>query len=172
MTTTWKTRAQLGLAPPIMSHLSPRHDRVLGVTVHWTATTNLAPDAVWKTIQRNEQAAGYGDIAYNAGFTDAGEILAGRDNGWVGAHATSEANVANRTTYGIAYVGNGRPTVQAVQALRAYLYVVILTLKLPHPIQLLGHQEWEPFGGIATACPGSIEPIVRAIRNELHAQIP
>lgn len=113
----------------------------------------------------------YGDISYNAGCTDGGLILAGRDPRWVGAHARTLHNVANLSTYGIAYLGSGSPTPAAVQALRAYIYVVILSLGHGHPIILPGHQDWRPFGGIATACPGQLEPIVKIIRHDIGAGV-
>lgn len=169
MTTRWLRRDAIGLAPPNTAHLAVRHDRVLGVTVHWTAGNSHDAPAQWRAIQADEMHRGYGDIAYNAGVADDGSLLEGRANGWVGAHALSGHELANRTTFGVAYIGNGNPTPAAITALKAYLFVVALELKLSAPILLLGHQDWLPFGGIPTACPGTLEPIVRQIRAAIHA---
>lgn len=174
MTIKWVSRNDLGLAMPNPSHLQVRpgggRSGVIGVTVHWTVTPNGNPHSTWKAIQHDEMTnKGYGDISYNAGVTDQGEILEGRSPLYVGAHALAHGNIANLSTYGVAYVGNGEPTGAAIDALKAYIFVVILSLRLGHPIILPGHQDWLPFGGIPTACPGTMERIVRDIRRQIGA---
>lgn len=180
---TWVSRAQCGLAPPNLARLSERNPggdwraRVLGVTVHWTGgNAGGDPHAYWRTLQAqamsgaNVNGTRYGDIEYNAGFDDAGEILDGRSNVFEGAHATSRNNIANTVTLGLAYLGAGEPTPQALAAMRAYVFVTIFELHLPQPIILVGHQDWAPFGGIPTACPGSLELPVRILAHQLQAQ--
>lgn len=175
MTVQWKTREQCGLRAPNPGKLALRANGpkggVLGVTVHWTGfASGPDPLATWRGIQRAEMEAEYGDLSYNAGVTDGGLILAGRDAKYVGAHAKAHANLANLSTYGVAYIGDRAPTPAGIQALRAYIYVTILSLRLGHTILLPGHQDWVPFGGIPTACPGTLEPVVRAIRLDIGAK--
>jgi hypothetical protein len=111
----------------------------------------------------------YGDIEYNAGITYDGRILAGRDNKYVGAHAYSANNVANRTLLGVCILGNEPPTQAAEQALSAYLFVVTAMLHRPDPIVLCTHREIVAHGGITTDCPGGAwEDVVRFIRAAHH----
>jgi hypothetical protein len=184
-------RTRCGLEPPNLAHLSRRTDPLVGVTVHWTDTAlpNVhdvgrqvyarAALAAWQQIQREYMSGNnvnhevYGDTPYNAAFDDTGRILAGRGNFFVGAHALVNNpnpaidNAANRFTLGLAYLGAGEPTRLALEAMDAYLYLA--HYEVGHGILVLGHQEWAPFGGISTACPGSIEQPVRDVRAKLAA---
>lgn len=162
--TTWVTRQQCGLAAPDTSRLSVRSDKIVGVTKHHTGGS--APRSphdslrLWRDLQaqamsgNNVNHTRYGDIEYNAGFDDFGQILVGRDNRWNGAHATSNGNLANRLTLGLAYLGDNSPTPQALAAMHAYIYVA--SYGIGHAAWVLGHQDWIKAGGIATACPGSV----------------
>ena len=170
MTVTWISRADAGLRAPDVAHLTERHAGtrpLVGATVHHTATpgidTPAEAEAAWRAIQlaaldgRLESGDVYGDIPYAAGFDDWGRIYVGRAQGhYVGAHARSNLNVANETTFGVAYIGENEPTDAALEALQAYLYVVSITIhaSAAAPLRIMSHREWEPFGGTATDCPG------------------
>lgn len=167
------TRAQCGLAPANLAHLSIRSpDRPVGITVHCTVTPTSDPVATWRQIQQeylsgnNVNHAVYGDIPYNDGITLDGRILQGRDHRYVGAHALSAYNVANRVTLGVALIGTGANiTPQAVTALRQYIYLA--TLELGHRPLLFDHYDWRALGGIATACP---DPPTAFVVGQLRAE--
>lgn len=171
--TTWVPRNQIPLDPPALDRLSLRQDQIDGVAVHWNGgpVPYNALYPTWHGLQtmamsgQNVNHTAYGDIEYNAGITYDGRILAGRDNKFVGAHATSFNNVANRTLLGVCMLGNEPPTEAATQALGAYLFVVIAMLHRPDPIVLCSHREIVTHGGISTQCPGdAYENVVRYIR--------
>lgn len=169
MAVDWLSADELGLVKPDYSRLEARADPIRGVVVHWidNVPEPHQPAAVWRELQRaamdgeNVNHTFYGDIEYNAGVCESvahpgnGTILVGRDNDYVGAHALSEGNVANRTTLGVAVLGNAL-TPGVVQALLAYLYVVRVA-EVAHgtPFVLEGHRELAPIGGISTVCPGA-----------------
>jgi hypothetical protein len=167
----WITRAQSGLVAP--RPMTPRTDQLIGVTVHHTASAQppvpLDSLALWRQLQADAMSGNnvnhtqYSDIEYNAAFDDFGQILVGRQNDVVGAHATSSNNIANRVTLGFAYLGNSdihTPSSQAIAALHAYLYVV--ALELGHAPFVLGHKDLVGIGGIPTACPGhAVEVLIR-----------
>jgi hypothetical protein len=165
MTVRWVTRAQSGLAAPDHSRLSPRTDPIVGVTKHHTAgetpRTPLDSLRIWREIQSSAMSGAnvnhtrYGDIEYNAGFDNFGQVLVGRDNGVVGAHATSTSNVANRLTLGIAFIGSGDPTADALHALAAYVFVVAYSITHHTPLDF-AHRDWARYGGIVTDCPGDV----------------
>jgi hypothetical protein len=158
------TRAQAGLAPPNPARLSHRTDKPWGVTKHHSASspprTAMDSIALWRELQReamsgnNPNHVQFGDIEYNVGFDDFGQILIGRDTQWVGAHATSSNNVANRMTFGIAFLGMDPTTPAAMEALRAYAWCA--SASFGHAAIMLGHQDWARWGGIPTACPGQV----------------
>jgi hypothetical protein len=163
-TVRWISRAQCGLATPNPARLTKRTDQVWGVTKHHTGGNRprSASESMgqWRALQAaamsgaNVNHTRYGDIEYNVGFDDFGQILVGRGNEWVGAHATSRNNVANRQTFGAVYLGSGDPSPAAMQAFHAYCYVAGFTLG--HAPLTLGHLDWVKWGGIPTACPGRL----------------
>lgn len=182
MTTSWITREQIGMAPANVAHLTPRRSStppLVGATVHHTDTAWVRNrhDALnaWKQIQASAMNGSlpsgdrYGDTPYAAGIDDWGGILVGRDQGhYVGAHATSTGNHANVQTFGVAYIGGDAPTPAAIEALRAYLWLVAFTLHRPTPIVLMTHREWNQFGGISTACPGNrLQAVTEQIRRQI-----
>jgi len=152
-------RSQWGAAPENPARLSERApDKVVGITVHVTVTPTNDPLRKWRQIQteylngNNVNHTKYGDIPYNDGITLDGRIVEGRAHHWVGAHATSATNVANRVTLGVALIGTGNGiTPDAKAALRAYVYLA--TLELGHRPLLFDHYDWAAMGGISTACP-------------------
>lgn len=169
MTVRWVTRNQCGLVLPNFSHLSTRNDKPWGITKHHTGSARpvvpLDSLRLWRELQAEAMSGNnvnhtvYGDIEYNVGFDDFGQILIGRDTRYVGAHAASKDNVANRFTFGIAYLGglvtntdDGQPRGQAMDALKAYAYVA--SFVFGHAALTLGHLDWAKWGGIATSCPG------------------
>ena len=164
MTVTWIRREQSGLVAPNPNRLSHRVDKPWGVTKHHTGgaepRTPQESCAIWRSLQQqamsgqNVNHTAYGDIEYNVGFDRFGQILIGRDTQWNGAHATSRNNLANRMTFGIAYLGLDPSTPQAMEALKAYAFVA--SYSFGHAAIMLGHMDWVKWGGIATACPGQV----------------
>lgn len=170
------TRAECGLAPANTSRLGSRFDLVTGITWHCTGSPTADPLDKWRQIQQLAMEGKlpsrdlYGDHPYNAGIVldgeHAGAILPGRDPKWVGAHATSTHNVANRTTIGVAILGDGSHlTPAALTAMSAVVYVLAFgTYK--RGLLAFDHRDWRALGGIATACPGSaVEAQVAVMRH-------
>lgn len=166
------SRAEWGALAENPARLSERQpSRIVGVTVHHTASSGADPIGEWRGIQRaamsgkNVNGTIYGDIEYNDGFDAVGRLYVGRAHHWKGAHALSARNLANETTLGLAYIGNGdHLTAPAIAALRAYLYLA--TLEIGHRPLLFDHADWRPLGGIATHCPGAqLETVVQSIRD-------
>lgn len=172
-------RAQCGLAPPNLSRLSHRApDQLIGVTVHCTVTPTADPVATWRQIQaeylsgNNVNHQAYGDLPYNDGITLDGRILTGRGHEWVGAHALSSNNLANRLTLGVALIGTGDSiTPAAIRALRFYLFFA--TVELGHQPMLFDHYDWRALGGISTACPDPpTAQVVQTLRDDARAGRP
>jgi hypothetical protein len=173
------TREQWAARPPNPSRLSIRRDNIVGATFHHTTGANLGSESTeqWaRNIQNfcmDDRTPRYGDIEYNAmvrAWHDPqhgprGVFVEGRDPRFVGAHASSTGNVANRTTVGVALMGNGddvladaelRPLV--VELVQLAWYFVVLTLHAERitskPLHY-GHRDWIPHGGTATYCPSN-----------------
>lgn len=164
MGVTWVPRAACGLVDPDPHRLSARTDPILGITKHHTGG-NAPRDAAdsrrtWRALQeqamsgQNVNHVQYGDIEYNIGFDDFGQLLVGRPNNVVGAHATATGNVANRMTLGAAYLGIGDPSSLALEALAVYYFVAGHVIG--HAPLSFAHRDWVRYGGIATACPGDL----------------
>lgn len=167
------TRAEWGALPENPARLSERAPtRLVGLTVHHTATSPLDPIGTWRQIQRdylsgnNVNHERYGDTPYNDGITANGLILVGRAHHWKGAHARSARNIANEWTLGVAYVGDGDQLTDAARtALRLYVYLA--TLEIGHRPLLFDHNDWLALGGISTHCPGNaLEAFVGQLRDE------
>lgn len=174
------TRSELGLLEPNTSRLGGRHDLVTGITWHCTGSATRDPIGKWLQIQELAMAGKlpsrdtYGDHPYNAGIVVDGDhrgaVLVGRDPKWVGAHAASSHNVANRTTIGIAIIGDGTTlSPSARTAMKAVVYVLAFgTYK--RGLLAFDHLDWRGLGGIATACPGSaVIAEVNAMRARFRA---
>lgn len=181
MSVVYHSRTDLGLAAPNTSRLSLRTAKLRGVAVHWTGqpTEPSQPKAFWRDIQAqamngyNVNHTQYGDIEYNAGACESithpgnGSLLAGRDNKYNGAHATSKDGIANHELLGIAVLGDLSHGVEL--ALQAYIYLASFGVDHTKPFVLVTHRELSAVGGIATACPGDhIETWVANYRAEHH----
>jgi len=173
MTVKLLSREQCGLAAPNPARLTLRHDAIIGITVHVTATAepDHHPTGTWAAIQRAEMSgndpdhAVYGDISYNAGITLDGTVLAGRDGRWRGAHALSHDDLANRCTLGIAVVGNGHTVSQAAEdALRAC--GGLFRLAYHRAPQWWAHSDWDAPDGSYTTCPDGWLAVARRARAE------
>jgi hypothetical protein len=146
-------------AQPLRHNHEGRRDGITSITVHHSTGATFGPPAeeiVWvRAIQREHQdVRGYADIAYNALVSASGRIYEGRDNRIVGAHALSNANLANRTSLGVCFLGNGDElTADAKAAFRVYVYVASAFAHRGLP--RLGHRDWSHNGGIATYCPSN-----------------
>lgn len=170
------TREQWGAEAPNHAHLSTRRDLLAGITFHHTTGANLGDvdTAQWaRNVQRFCMVTrGYGDIEYNAmirAYVDPhdgrarGVFVACRDIAYVGAHALSAGNQANRTTTGVALMGDSRdvlahpllaPMVRELVGLCWYFQVLYANAHhLGHPLHY-GHRDWIPHGGTPTLCPG------------------
>lgn len=169
------TREQLHLALPNPARLSQRSDVVVGITLHCTGAPTNDTVSKWRQIQALAMTGAlpsgdrYGDHPYNAGVNLGGDIYAGRDTHWNGAHAASTHNVANRTTDGIALIGDGHTlTVAAEAAIRGCVYLFEVRYKRK-PL-IFDHLDWHALGGIATACPGpAMVSFTARLRAELRA---
>lgn len=182
------TRAQWGADTPNPHKLAKRADQIVGVTFHHTTGANLGSidTAQWtRNIQRFCMGTrGYGDIEYDAllrAYVDPhdgkprGVFVEGRNRQYVGAHAKSLKNQANRTTVGVALMGDSRDVlankalVPVVHDLIAFTwYLASLAHAHEHvPGKLLhfGHRDWEAAGGTPTYCPG--DPLEALVRSEL-----
>jgi len=169
------TREQCGLQAPNMGRMALRPaGTVWGITAHVTVTGENDPLNTWREIQasymngHNVNHEVYGDIPYNVGITMAGDVLDGRDTRYVGAHALSAGNVANRCTNGVVFIGEGnRITPEAEEAFRVVAWTTSLTVG--HRVTLLGHSDWSHFGGPITGCPDPpILAFVRAVSAAAH----
>ena len=154
------SRAEMHLPLPNPARLSKRVDVVTAITVHDCGADVSDPIAKW--IQITELAMGgrlpsgdtYGDCPYNAGITQDGRILEGRSASYVGAHATSHDNIANRVSLGVCLVGSGNSiTALARAALVEYFELAAYVGRRPALIPF-DHLDWRAFGGIVTSCPG------------------
>jgi hypothetical protein len=157
--TTFVTRGQLRMRSPNAARLTPRSAIVVGITVHTTGGKTTDPRATWANIQAAEMdgklppGVHYGDIAYNVGVTNSGDVLEGRNASWVGAHALSHDNVANRTTLGLAVVGDGTTLSDAARtAIRACGF--LFRAHYGRPPLWLTHRHWNSPDGSHTQCPG------------------
>lgn len=173
------SRSTCGLAPPNLARLHVRAPgKLVGVTIHHTATGGAFPIPTWCTIQReymsgqNVNHEVYGDTPYNDGISGDGRIFVGRDHRFVGAHASSTNGVANELTLGVAYIGDGAHLTDAAKhTLRVYL--VFATAELGRRPLLFKHSDWSAAGGIATACPGGgLAAFVDQLRREARAGKP
>lgn len=171
------TREEAGLFTPNPQRLSTRTDLVIGVTLHRTGSRTSDPLAKWKAIQQEAMLGTlpsgdkYGDTPYNAGIVidgpHAAAILPGRDPRWVGAHATSTKNVANRITLGLCVIGDGSLTPAARAAIAGYVYVAALTYK--RGMFLFDHLDFKALGGIPTSCPGDeIADYIAELRGQFR----
>jgi hypothetical protein len=164
MTVTFHDRASIGLRPPNTAHLTlrtaaERTTQHMGETFHHTgaggALFHQDPFARLRGIQAyHMDHLGYGDIAYEGGFDGDGNTFGLRDGIYVGAHAGSTGNIANRLTDGIVWLEDARGiTTAGLQAFR--WWVNLYTWVLRRPPVVYAHRWWaEGHGGLPTACPG------------------
>lgn len=173
MTVRFYARAQLGLGPPILSRLAERSPYDygigrLGYTRHWTGSggTLFHPDPVARLrgiYAYHVHTLGYGDIAYNGWWDADGNVGDLRDPRWVGAHAGSSGNVANRQTDGLVFLEDRRGWTQGAAAGFAW-WRSLWRLLRPTPPQEWAHEWWaQGHGGLPTACPGG------AVISAVHA---
>jgi hypothetical protein len=168
----WVHRADWGARP--WSGLTQRPIRdVSGATFHHTTGATLREsdrlDDWVREIQRYHQLVKqphYADIAYNALIAWDGSIFEGRPLWAVGAHARSTTNLANRTRWGVAYLGLGDElTDAAAYAFRSWVYVA--TMKAGRHLSIDTHESWASRGGTRTECPGAGK--LHALAHELDA---
>lgn len=165
MTVTYHPRSSLGLGMPVPARLAlrtpadagPSHE---GITWHHTGAdgTLFHPDPIARLRgiwAYHVETRGYGDIAYNGAFDADGNTYGLREHRYVGAHATSTNNVANRLTDGIVFLEDARGITHA--ALEAFTWWVNLyhyvAGRLPRS---WAHEAWSHHdGGTVTECPGA-----------------
>lgn len=161
------TRQQLALPDPKPNCLAKRTDPLQGITWHWTGTdgTLYRPSSFQRLhaiYDYHVNHLGYCDIAYNSAFDADGNIFALRGHEWVGAHAASPNNLANRTTLGIVFLEDRRGmTAAGLNAMNLLNYFFMIENR--HWPQWWAHEYWARANGTPTACPGPyITQIVRA----------
>lgn len=165
-------RATLGLGPPVLARLQRRtadeqHGTKVGFTRHWVGDggTLYHPNPITR-LQNiygyHVHTLGYGDIAYEGAFDAGGNVYELRNSVFVGAHAGSTGNVANRLTDGIVYLEDARGwTTDAWSAFTWWRNLFRLVLGR-EPIEY-AHEWWaQGHGGLPTQCPGP------AVRNAVR----
>ena len=161
---TFHTRPALGLGPPVPARLSLRSANELGpgrlgITWHWTGADGTlyrpAPIPRLQGIWRyHVQTLGYGDIAYHGAYDGDGNTYGLRDARYVGAHAGSTDNVANRLTDGIVFLEDVRGwTAAAAEAFTWWQQLWQFVLRR-RPVEYAHHWWSEGHGGLPTECPG------------------
>lgn len=170
------TRTECGLPAPNLARLSKRVDVVTSITVHDCGADVTDPIGKWRQITelamsgRLPSGDTYGDCPYNAGVTQDGRILEGRSASYVGAHAASHDNIANRVSLGVCLVGSGQSiSAAAKEALLEYFELGAYVSHRPALIPF-DHLDWRAFGGIVTSCPGPATVLwVARIREDQRA---
>lgn len=163
MSITFRSRESLHLRAPNLQRLTLRTPAELttqniGLTGHWTGAGgtlyHVDPVTRLQQIQAyHMDTLHYGDIAYEGAFDSDGVLYGLRDNRFVGAHAASTNNVANRLTDGIVWLEDARGWTQA--AARAWDdWCNIWTLAHRKRPNEFAHEWWVHLGGTPTACPG------------------
>lgn len=169
------TRAQWGaLDPTEPPNRNFTGHEMIGITWHHTGSQTDAQGSSLQHVQAIDRAALAGtlpagkfiDLPYNAIFNQAGDIYIGRDwKLYQGAHALSHDGVANKYTFGYAFLGNSTVTGVSEAAIDAmhvltWLSTVAAGRKMAH----WGHRDWAADGGIGTNCPGdNVEEIARQL---------
>jgi hypothetical protein len=158
-------RDRLGLGAPVLDRLAERTEHEYraghaGLTLHWTGAGGrlFRPDpvvrlrAMWAYHVRSR---GYGDIAYAGAFDADARTFGLRDSRWVGAHARSTGNVANRLTDGIVFLEDSRGWTDGANEGFEW-WVNLYRLVHGRWPELWPHRWWDLHGGGGgnTACPG------------------
>ncbi|HET9247711.1 MAG TPA: hypothetical protein VFO15_18045 [Xanthobacteraceae bacterium] len=164
MTVTFHKRDSLGLGQPVLSRLAARSDADLHlangqITWHHTGAdgTLYHPDPIARLRgiwEYHVHTLGYGDIAYEGAFDADANTYGLRDGRWIGAHAGSTGNVANRQTNGIVFLEDARGITHG--ALEAFTWWVNLSKWVSggHFTEY-AHRWWSKgHGGTGTECPG------------------
>lgn len=157
-------RAVIGLRRPNPNRLTARTpdeygEAHRGLTRHWTGATGaygqLAAFARLRAIQRyHMDVLGYGDIAYEGAHDGDGNTYGLRDARYVGAHARSTANYANRLTDGIVWLEDARGWTAGAERGFAW-WSSLYRLAHHRPPVEYAHEWWaKGKGGTVTACPG------------------
>lgn len=168
-------RSEIGLLAPNVQKLELRLPTEittdnLGLTWHWTGAGGrlFHPDPLRRL--RGIQAAhmapgglgtktGAGDIAYEGAFDADRNVYLLRDARFVGAHALSPANRANRRTNGIVFLEDERGLTP--DALDAVTWWADLFRWIERrPPQHFAHSYWARLNGQGTECPGPLGRVV------------
>lgn len=159
----WHPRESLALGGVVLSRLALRsaaengytHE---GLTWHWTADGGhlFHPDPVQRLRgiwAYHVNTLGYGDIAYEGAFDADGNTFGLRDNRYVGAHAQSTLNEANRKTDGIVFLEDARGWTPAALAAFVWWHNLYRFARHHDPTHY-AHRYWGRHGGQPTFCPG------------------
>lgn len=162
--TAVRSRAQWGATDPVTSRLArvvPADAHKIGATWHHSTgqTLGVADFAAWvRNIQHYHVGTlGYGDIAYGLLIDPNGVVYLGRDERvYVGAHAASHDNVANRLTHGVCFLGDLTVKFPSPAAQRAAFWCLELMRFAGSGLLCWEHREWATYGppALPTACPG------------------
>jgi hypothetical protein len=141
----------------------------LGFTWHWTGAdgTLYKPNPVARLrgiYQYHVHTLGYGDIAYAGAYDGDGNVFGLRDGRWVGAHAGSTGNVANRLTDGIVFLEDARGWTTAASEAFTWWQQLFVFVQRRAPVEY-AHEWWSKgHGGLPTSCPGPyVETAVRHV---------
>lgn len=158
-------RTDLGLGEPVPSRLRERTEAEAGLghrglTWHWTGEGGrlFHPDpfqrlrGIWAY---HVDTLGYGDVAYEGAYDADGNTFELRHPRFVGAHAQSTDNEANRVTDGIVFLEDARGFTQA--AADAFVWWTnIYRLAHRRTPEMWPHRWWgDGHGGLPTSCPGN-----------------
>ena len=126
-------------------------EKIKYLIVHHTATSR---DKTTFAAVRNYhmRVRRFGDIGYHYFINGAGQLKAGRNEKWVGAHTRTYPNSMNYRSLGIALTGNfenEEPSQAQIDALTNILNKLRIKYLIPRA-NVLGHKEIPH----PTACPG------------------
>lgn len=147
---------------------------LLGITWHDTGVGgNLYNPDPWERIRGiwryHVQTLGYGDIAYHGAFGDhAGEPLLFllREPQFVGAHAGSDQNIANRFTNGVCFLED-RDGMTRESAVAMKGAVDLFRLAYGRNPAGFDHNFWRNYGGKPTGCSGPVRPLLALLGGHL-----
>jgi hypothetical protein len=145
-------------------------EKIKYLIVHHTATSRDTTTFV--TVKNYHiKTQGWEDIGYHYFINGAGQLQAGRDEKWVGAHAKTYPDSMNYRSLGVALTGNfenEQPSQAQIDTLTSILDKLRIKYSIPR-VNVLGHKEIPH----STACPGkNLLPFLKHYREQTDAPKP